>query len=93
MLNEFEIENENIFYCWFFGVAMAKKNTQVLADKIYLATTRTRFLLMQKQRKMLLKGCVPPQEYPKSVILDIGGGNTKGGYVDVQTMMFFCFFH
>jgi hypothetical protein len=48
MLNEFEIENENIFYCWFFGVAMAK-NTQVLADKIYLATTRTLILLMQNR--------------------------------------------
>jgi exopolyphosphatase/pppGpp-phosphohydrolase len=41
--------------------------------------------------KMLLKGCVPPQEYPNSVILDIGGGNTKGGYVDVRNNVFVFF--
>ena len=92
MLNEFEIENENIFIVGSSGVAMAK-NTQVLADKIYLATTRTLdFVDAKTEGKMLLKGCVPPQEYPNSVILDIGGGNTKGGYVDVRNNDVFVFF-
>ena len=41
---------------------------------------------------MLLKGCVPPEEYINSVILDIGGGNTKGGYVDIRNNDVFVFF-
>jgi hypothetical protein len=40
------------------------QNTQVLADKIYLATTRTLVVDAKTEGKMLLKGCVPPQEYP-----------------------------
>jgi hypothetical protein len=48
----FNIENENIFIVG----SCYGKNTQVLADKIYLATTRTLDLLMQKtEGKMLLK--------------------------------------
>jgi dihydrofolate reductase len=39
MLNEFEIENENIFIVG--SSELLWQNTQVLADKIYLATTRT----------------------------------------------------
>ncbi|WP_073017865.1 Ppx/GppA phosphatase family protein [Flavobacterium micromati] len=92
MLNEFKIANENIFIVGSSGVAMAK-NTQLLADKIYLATTKTlEFIDAQTEGKMLLKGCVPPQEYSDSVILDIGGGNTKGGYVDVRNNDVFVFF-
>jgi len=92
MLNEFKITNENIFIVGSSGVAMAK-NTQLLADKIYLATTKTLdFIDAQTEGKMLLKGCVPPQEYSDSVILDIGGGNTKGGYVDVRNNDVFVFF-
>jgi hypothetical protein len=42
---------------------MAKKNTQVLADKIYLATTRTLdFVDAKTEGKNAVKGCVPPQE-------------------------------
>ena len=32
------------------------------------------------EAKLLLKGCIPPKNYLSSVIVDIGGGNTKGGY-------------
>jgi len=92
MLNEFKIEDENIFIVGSSGVAMAK-NTQELADKIFLATTKTLdFVDATTEGKMLLKGCVPPQEYLNSVILDIGGGNTKGGYVDVRNNNVFVFF-
>jgi exopolyphosphatase/pppGpp-phosphohydrolase len=42
--------------------------------------------------KMLLKGCIPPVDYKNSIILDIGGGNTKGGYIDVVNNNAFVFF-
>lgn len=92
ILNEFEVVGENIFIVGSSGVAMAK-NTQELKDKIYLATTKTlEFIDAQTEGKMLLKGCVPPAEYPNSVILDIGGGNTKGGYIDIKNNNVFVFF-
>ena len=92
MLYDFEIADENIFIVRSSGVVMAK-NTQILANKIYLATTKTlAFIDAQTEGKMLLKGCVPPEEYINSVILDIGGGNTKGGYVDVRNNDVFVFF-
>jgi exopolyphosphatase/pppGpp-phosphohydrolase len=92
ILNEFEVASENVFMVGSSGVAMAK-NTQELKDKIYLATTKTlEFIDAQTEGKMLLKGCVPPAEYPNSVILDIGGGNTKGGYIDVRNNNVFVFF-
>lgn len=92
MQSEFNIINENIFIVGSSGVAMAK-NTQELSNKIYLATTKTlEFIDVQTEGKMLLKGCVPAEEYPNSVILDIGGGNTKGGFVDVRNGNVFVFF-
>ena len=92
MLYDFEIADENIFIVGSSGVAMAK-NTQILADKIYLATTKTlEFIDAQTEGKMLLKGCVPPEENINSVILDIGGGNIEGGYVDVRNNDVFVFF-
>ena len=92
MLYDFEIADENIFIVGSSGVVMAK-NTQILANKIYLATTKTlAFIDAQTEGKMLLKGCVPPEENINSVILDIGGGNIEGGYVDVRNNDVFVFF-
>ena len=90
--NDFKVTDENIFIVGSSGVAMAK-NTQELADKIKLSTNKTlEFIDAQTEGKMLLKGCVPPSDYKDSMILDIGGGNTKGGYVDVRNSDAFVFF-
>ncbi|MEO8234279.1 MAG: exopolyphosphatase [Flavobacterium sp.] len=90
--NDFKVTDENIFIVGSSGVAMAK-NTQELADKIKLLTNKTLdFIDAQTEGKMLLKGCVPPSDYKDSMILDIGGGNTKGGYIDVRNNDAFVFF-
>ena len=74
------------------GVAMAK-NTQQLTDKIKLVTKKDlEFIDAQTEGKMLLRGCVPPVDYDDSMVLDIGGGNTKGGYIDVKNNDNFVFF-
>lgn len=89
---EFNVADENIFLVGSSGVAMAK-NTQQLIDKIKVATNKNLdFIDAQTEGKMLLKGCVPPVDYKESVVLDIGGGNTKGGYVDVRNNDNFVFF-
>lgn len=90
---DYNILEENIFIVGSSGVAMAK-NTQDLAVKIKSAINKNiEFIDAENESKMLLKGCVPPKYYAESVILDIGGGNTKGGYVEVkgnqETFVFF----
>lgn len=89
---EFNVLDENIFIVGSSGVAMAK-NTNELIDKIKTSTNKDLdFIDAQTEAKMLLKGCVPPVDYINSMVLDIGGGNTKGGYVDVRNGNVFVFF-
>jgi exopolyphosphatase/pppGpp-phosphohydrolase len=89
---EFNVPESNIFVVGSSGVAMAK-NTKELTEKVKLATTKDlEFIDVQTEGKMLLKGCIPPYDYKDSMILDIGGGNTKGGYVDVLNNENFVFF-
>jgi exopolyphosphatase/pppGpp-phosphohydrolase len=81
---EFKVPEENIFIVGSSGVAMAS-NTSDLIAKIKSSTSKTiEFIDAQTEGRMLLKGCVPPSEYKNSMVLDIGGGNTKGGYIDVN---------
>jgi exopolyphosphatase/pppGpp-phosphohydrolase len=89
---EFNVPESNIFIVGSSGVAMAK-NTQDLIVKVRLETNKDlEFIDAQTEAKMLLKGCIPPVDYKKSMVLDIGGGNTKGGYVDVYNNENFVFF-
>lgn len=90
--NELGVPDENIFIVGSSGVAMAK-NTKDLIDKIKLSTNKdVDFIDAQTEGRMLLRGCVPPVDYKDSMVLDIGGGNTKGGYIDVRNNDTFVFF-
>lgn len=80
--NEFKVEDKNLFVVASSGVGMAS-NTDVLVKKVKEATNKDLEIISAKlEAKLLLKGCIPPKLYPNSIILDIGGGNTKGGYVE-----------
>ncbi|GAA4759452.1 MULTISPECIES: exopolyphosphatase [Flavobacterium] len=90
--NEIGVIDANIFIVGSSGVAMAK-NTKALIDKVKATTGKEmEFIDAQMEGKMLLKGCIPPVDYKDSMVLDIGGGNTKGGYVDVFNSENFVFF-
>ncbi|MCL9809279.1 Ppx/GppA phosphatase family protein [Flavobacterium luminosum] len=90
--DELKVPDENIFIVGSSGVAMAK-NTKDLTDKVKLLTQKDLdFIDAQTEGKMLLKGCIPPIDYENSMVLDIGGGNTKGGYVDILNNENFVFF-
>lgn len=90
--NEIGVVDANIFIVGSSGVAMAK-NTKALIDKVKATTGKDmEFIDAQMEGKMLLKGCIPPVDYKDSMVLDIGGGNTKGGYVDVYNSENFVFF-
>lgn len=90
--SEFGVLVENIFVVGSSGVAMAS-NTDELRDEIKKTTNKELdFIDADTEGKMLLKGAIPPKYYKDSMILDIGGGNTKGGYVDDQNNYKFEFF-
>lgn len=90
--DEFKIPEANIFLVGSSGVAMAT-NTDELINKVKTDTGKElEFIDAQMEGKMLLKGCIPPVDYSKSMVLDIGGGNTKGGYVDIFNNENFVFF-
>ena len=83
LLNEFRIEDSRIFIVASSGVGLAK-NTAVLVARIKELTNKTTDVISsQLEAKLSFKGCIPPKFYDQALLLDIGGGNTKGGYVDV----------
>ncbi|CAN1559398.1 exo_poly_only, exopolyphosphatase [Flavobacteriaceae bacterium] len=80
MLGEFKIEDKNIFIVGSSGVGLAT-NTADLVSKIKeLTNKKIEIISSSLEAKLLLRGCIPPKNYLNSVIIDIGGGNTKGGY-------------
>jgi len=84
IIKEYKVKENNIFVVGSSGVAMAE-NKQELVDGVKKAINKDlEFIDANDEAKMLLRGCVPPIEYPNAVVLDIGGGNTKGGYVDTR---------
>ncbi|MEN2399060.1 exopolyphosphatase [Flavobacterium sp. MC2016-06] len=89
---KFNVPDENIFIVASSGVAMAN-NTAELKTKIKNLTNKDLdFIDAETEGKMLLKGSIPPTEYNDAIILDIGGGNTKGGFVNTQNQNKFEFF-
>lgn len=83
LLNEYKIEDAKIFIVASSGVGLAK-NTSLLVKLIKDLTNKNMEVISsQLEAKLSFKGCIPPKFYDKALLIDIGGGNTKGGYVDV----------
>ncbi|WP_432221064.1 exopolyphosphatase [Flavobacterium sp. TMP13] len=90
--NKYAVADDNIFIVGSSGVAMAS-NTQDLTARVKTLTGKDlEFIDVETEGKMLLKGCIPPKDYESAMVLDIGGGNTKGGYVDTLNDNKFEFF-
>ena len=82
LVKEYKIDEKKIFIVVSSGVGMAE-NVDVLLQRLYVFTNiNVGIITSETEAKLLLKGCIPPKEYADSLILDIGGGNTKGGYVE-----------
>ena len=84
LLKEFNIVDKNIYIVASSGVGLAK-NTDILVQKLLEKTSKNvEVITSQLESKLLFKGCIPPKLYMNSVLIDIGGGNTKGGYVQIK---------
>ena len=90
---DYMVPDENVFIVGSSGVGMAK-NTDDLIIRVKASTHKDlEFIDAETEGKMLMKGCVPPKSYRESMVLDIGGGNTKGGYTEVlRDEEYFVFF-
>lgn len=90
--SKYGVNDENLYIVASSGVAMAN-NKSALIDKIKTLTNKDLdFINAETEGKMLLKGAIPPTDYQDAIVLDIGAGNTKGGYVDVLNGNKFEFF-
>jgi serine/threonine protein kinase len=58
-----------------------KKNKDALAERVMAATGRPiDFASAKDEAKLAMKSCVSPKDWKSTVLIDIGSGNTKGGY-------------
>jgi exopolyphosphatase/pppGpp-phosphohydrolase len=81
---EYEITDDRIFIVGSSGVAMASNRNDLVNKIKSLTNKRLDFIGSDTEGLMLLKGTIPPSKYKNSISLDIGGGNTKGGYIDTN---------
>ncbi len=91
LLKTFKIPNDRIFIVASSGVGLAS-NTDELVRKVKALTGKDMEVISSKlESKLMYRGCVPPKMYGNSLLVDIGGGNTKGGYAEVinENMIFF----
>jgi tetratricopeptide (TPR) repeat protein len=64
---------------------------QVVKDSLNLPTRAIDSLTACQEAEYLARGIMPNAELYTSTVLDIGSGNTKGGYVAKQAPRFRCF--
>ncbi len=84
MLRKHNVPNNKIFIVASSGVGLST-NVEELASLVKTTTGKELEVLSSKlESKLMYRGCIPPSAYMDAMLLDIGGGNTKGGYADVQ---------
>ena len=92
LLEEHKIDKKNIFVIASSGIGMAS-NTDLLVTRIKeLLDYDLEIITVEREARLLIAGGVPPAKYTNSLILDIGGGNTKGGYIDVKNLDNYVFY-
>ena len=86
-----KIPNDKIFIVASSGVGMAS-NTDALVSRVKSLTNKDMEVIDSKlEAKLSFRGCIPPKFYSSGVLIDIGGGNTKGGYAELinDNLIFF----
>lgn len=79
---KFNINEENIFLVA-SSVFASARNLDVLKNKIATLTNKNLDVInINEETRMLVKGAIPPVDYPNAILLDIGAVSTKGGYID-----------
>ena len=83
LLTEYKVSDSKIYIIASSGVGMAK-NVSEFTDNIKKYTKKeVRVITMDLEAKLMVRGGIPANRYLNSFIIDIGGGNTKGGFVGI----------
>lgn len=78
---KYSLPEENIFVVISSGVGVAK-NVKTLAAAIEKSINKKPEIITQEnEAKLLVKGGIPLKRHEDSMVYDIGGGNSKGGFV------------
>jgi exopolyphosphatase/pppGpp-phosphohydrolase len=79
MQEKYQVSPEHIFIVGSSGLLANNKNE--LADRVKNLTGKSMdFITVETEIKLSIIGVVPEKYYQESLYLDIGSGNTKGGY-------------
>ncbi|MBF7092493.1 exopolyphosphatase [Flavobacterium sp. ALJ2] len=79
---KYNILEENIFLVA-SSVFTSARNLDVLKKRITSLTNKSLDVInINEETRILVKGSIPPVDYPNAILLDIGAANTKGGYID-----------
>jgi exopolyphosphatase/guanosine-5'-triphosphate,3'-diphosphate pyrophosphatase len=75
------IDPSRIFVVISSGVSIAKNTNELISaiEKEIAITPKT--ITVDEETKLLLQGSLPPDEMDESILLDVGGGNTRGGFL------------
>lgn len=78
---KYSLPEENIFVVISSGVGVAK-NVKTLAAAIEKSINKKPEIITQEnEAKLFVKGGIPLKRHEDSMVYDIGGGNSKGGFV------------
>lgn len=75
------VPSKNIFVVLSSGVALAnnaKEFKKLLEDELNI---QAKIITVEDEVKLAILGGIPINKMEESILLDIGGGNTKGGYL------------
>jgi exopolyphosphatase/pppGpp-phosphohydrolase len=75
------VPNKNIYVVVSSGVAMAKNTKDFLKKIDQELKVKSKIITVEDEVKLMILGGIPINKIDESIMLDIGGGNTKGGYL------------
>jgi exopolyphosphatase/pppGpp-phosphohydrolase len=92
MEQDHKVPPEQVHIVFSSGVFSAFKDSKAieagkkLLGKAVQATVKRQpdFISVQDEVRYTIIACIPPRELSESVLLDVGGGNTKGGYFNAD---------
>jgi len=79
--SDFGVPDSKLFIVGSSGVAIAVNKEDLETAVEALTHHNMEFITSEQEGKLVTKGAVPVNRYDNSLVWDIGGGNSKGGYV------------
>lgn len=85
LIDQYKIDKDKIYIVISSGVSIAKNTDEfakIISEEVCI---EPHIVTSDIESKLLFKGCVPPKYFKESIIMDIGSGNTKGGFIETES--------